>query len=348
MNPGIFHTRAGGDSAVEARGIMRSISRPSGQIAVVYALAAVALLGGLAMGTDVALMYANWETLQKAVDVAALAGANYLPEQPNRAQTTAVNYATANGLTSAEVGTPSISNSNQQITVSASRTVSYRFGRVLGLRSQLLSVTATAAVPGTSCIGNGCNNPSTASPTYGTTVGQYGLVPIGLQASTSYQYNTAVQLAYNGNSPTGQWGPGNWGYLQLGSPGGMTLRQNIANGYSGPIQVSNWVNSQTGLQIGNGGNGLQDRIDSANESDPSGTFSSHTLLDPRVLFVPMVDWNSPNGTSGVQVVGFAALWLDSVNGSQINAHFISQVAPESLPNTSSPYAGTRGAPILIK
>ena len=322
---------------------MRSIfGRPSGQMAVVYTLAIVALLGGLAFGTDLTVMYSNWAALQKAVDTAALAGANYLPEQPNTAQTTAVSYAKLNGLTSSEVGTPTISNGNQEITVSATRTVRYYFARVLGMSSQVINVTASAEVPGTSCIGCGL------SSTFGTTTGQYGLVPIGLQASTSYSYNTAVQLAYNGNSQNGQWGPGNWGYLQLGSPGGMTLRQNIADGYSGPLQVDNWVNSQTGLQIGTGGTGLQDRINAGLSSDPTGTFSNHTLTDPRVMFVPMVDWNSPNGTSGVEIVGFAALWLDSVNGPTIDAHFISQVAPESLPNTSSPYAGTRGAPILIK
>lgn len=329
---------------MEARGIMLSNFRgPSGQMVVVYALAIIGTLAGLAFGTDIAVMYANWESLQKAVDAAALAGANYLPEQPSKASTTAINYATANGLTSSEVGTPAVTNSNQEITVSANRTVPYYFARVLGLTTHVVSATASAEVPATSCIGCGIT-----SPTYGTTTGQYGLVPIGLQSSTSYSYNTAVQLAYNGTSSAGQWGPGNWGYLQLGSPGGMTLRQNIADGYSGPLQVNNWVNSQTGLQIGNGGNGLQDRIDAGVASDPSGTFSSHTLTDPRVIFVPMVDWNSPNGTSGVQIVGFASLWLDSVNGTQISAHFISQVAPESLPNTGSPYAGTLGAPILIK
>jgi Flp pilus assembly protein TadG len=140
---------------MEPTGIMQFISRRSaGQMVVVYALAAVALVGGLALGTDLTIMYANWETLQKAVDAAALAGANYLPEQPSQAQTIAVNYATANGLTSSEVGTPTISNSNQEITVDANRTVPYYFGRVLGLSSQLISVTASAGPGGTSCIGD--------------------------------------------------------------------------------------------------------------------------------------------------------------------------------------------------
>jgi Flp pilus assembly protein TadG len=314
---------------------------------VVYALTLTALVGGVAFGTDLAIMYSNWAALQKAVDAAALAGANYLPEQPSRAQTIASNYATANGVKSSELST-SVSNSNQELTVSANRTVPYYFAKVLGLSGQAINVTASAMVPGTSCIGVGCTNPGSSNPTYGTSTGQYGLVPIGLQSSTSYVYNTSVQLAYNGTSQTGQWGPGNWGYLQLGSPGGMTLRQNIANGYSGPLQVGNYVNSQTGLQIGTGGTGLQDRINAGLAADPTGTFSSHTLNDARVLFIPLVDWNSPNGASAVEIVGFASLWLDSVNGQTINAHFISQVAPESLPNTSSAYAGTRGAPILIK
>src|SRR5690348_1306471 len=118
---------------------MRSIRRrPSGQLVIVYALAALSLVGGLALGTDLSIMYANWEWLQKAVDSAALAGANYLPEQPSRAQTTATTYATANGLTSSEVGTPTVSNGNLEITVTASRTVPYYFGRVIGLTNQVI------------------------------------------------------------------------------------------------------------------------------------------------------------------------------------------------------------------
>lgn len=322
-----------------------------GQMIVVVALSITALLGGVALGTDVMLMYYKWERLQIAIDAAALAGANYLPEDPNGAKTAAISYANQNGILATELDTPSVSADDTQITVSATRNVSYYFARVLGLQSQNVKASATAASPnGTSCIGCALLGPGgggTFTPTYGSVVGQYGLVPIGLQYTTVYNYNQSVTLQYNGNG-NNVWGPGNWGYLALGGQGGLTLRQNIDYGYSGPLQVNNWINTQTGLQVGNGANGLQDRLNAGVQEYPGGTMTSHSPNDPRVLFLPMVDWNDPNGTSAIEVMGFASIWLDSVNGGTLQAHFISQVAPDSIPNTTGPYAGTRGAPILVK
>src|ERR1700737_5357441 len=49
-----------------------------GQIGVVMTFAIATLLGAMALGADVAVMYFNWVQLQKAADAAALAGANYL------------------------------------------------------------------------------------------------------------------------------------------------------------------------------------------------------------------------------------------------------------------------------
>lgn len=49
-----------------------------GQIAVLYAGILVVLVGALALGVDVAVMYMNWQQVQKGADAAAIAGANYL------------------------------------------------------------------------------------------------------------------------------------------------------------------------------------------------------------------------------------------------------------------------------
>ena len=49
-----------------------------GQMAVVMTFAIATLLGAMALGTDVAVMYFNWVQLQKGADAAALAGAFYL------------------------------------------------------------------------------------------------------------------------------------------------------------------------------------------------------------------------------------------------------------------------------
>jgi Flp pilus assembly protein TadG len=126
-------------SAVITEGHMNCFKRrPRGQTAVLFTIALVALLGGVALCTDVLVMYSNWESMQKAADAAALAGANSLPVDPAGAIIAAQSYATRNGLTSSEVGTPTVSPDDQEITVTASRAVPYYFGRVLGLNNQLV------------------------------------------------------------------------------------------------------------------------------------------------------------------------------------------------------------------
>lgn len=306
----------------------------------------VVFLGMIALGVDVAVMYANWATLQKAVDAATLAGANYLPYDPATAMSTATAYAQKNGVKAEEINAPTLSPDDLQLTLTATRSVPYSFGRVLGLLSQQIKVSATAAVPySVSCVGCAyTQSGDTFTPTFGSNSGDYPLVPIGLDSTTPYNYNQSMQLHYQQVG-----GPGNWGTVELGSPGGAVTRQNIAGGYTGPLQVGDYINTEPGKKVGPVDQGFQDRIDSAMGSDASGTFANHTYDDPRVVYVPMVDWSTiGGGRNAVQVKGFAALWVDSVNGSNLNVHFISQVAPDSLPNTSAPYAGVRGAPILIK
>jgi Putative Flp pilus-assembly TadE/G-like len=59
---------------------MRFLKFRNGQMAVVMTLAIVTLLGAMALGTDIAVMYYTHMQLQKGADAAALAGANYLSE----------------------------------------------------------------------------------------------------------------------------------------------------------------------------------------------------------------------------------------------------------------------------
>src|SRR6266481_301742 len=126
----------------------------SGQTAVIFSLVAVTLLGATALGTDVAILYMNWMRLQKATDASALAGANYLPNDPGTAKSTAKTYALANGVASAEWITPTIAPNNLQITVGAQRVVPYYFARVLGMTTGNVSVSSTATTQGApSCIG---------------------------------------------------------------------------------------------------------------------------------------------------------------------------------------------------
>jgi Flp pilus assembly protein TadG len=314
--------------------------RPQGQVAVIFTLAIVALVGGIALCTDVLIMYMNWQSMQKAADAAVLAGANSLPVDPAGAISRAESYATQNGLSSSEVGTPVVSPDDQDITVNASRKVPYYFGRVLGLASQLVQVSATASAPQPISKVGGVSG--LTSGTFGTTTGEYPLIPIGLDYQTPYYYNDSVTLNQ------AQVGPGNWGSLALGGVGGSNERGNLADGYSGPVAVGDWISTEPGKKVGPVDQGLTDRISAGQTEFPGGTFSDHDPSDPRAVVLPMVDWSTAQGRSSVLVHGFSMLWIDSVSGGTIQAHFIQQVVPDSLPNGQATDWGAHGAPFLIK
>jgi hypothetical protein len=169
-----------------------------------------------------------------------------------------------------------------------------------------------------------------------------GLIPIGLNASTLYGDGSPTTLQQ------GQVGPGNWDLLALGGVGGNNLRTNIANGYNGMITVGDWVTTEPGKKVGPVDQGFQDRLNCAAASDPSGTSSSHSVTNARVLIMPVVDWQNQNGRSTVQVKAFATVRLDSYNNGAVTVHFISQVVANSFGDPTAPFFGSRGTPKLTK
>lgn len=324
--------------------------RNSGQTVVIVALTLPVLLGAVALGTDVTIFYFNWVQLQKAADSAALAGANWLPDNASQATTTANQFAQSNGVKASEIVSTTVAADDLSISITLRRTVPYYLAKVLGLTNGIVTTSATAApqfppstvnagTPGQVPPGgdnNGGNGGTCAS------VGSCGLVPIGLDSNTVYTDGTQITLQQ------GQLGPGNWDLLALGGVGGSNLRTNIANGYNSMVSVGDWVTTEPGKKVGPVDQGFQDRLDTASSVDPNGTFSSHTLNDPRVMILPVVDWQDPNGRSSVQVKAFASVWLDSYSSGRVTVHFISQVIANSFGDPNAPYFGSRGTPILIK
>ncbi|MBF6570204.1 MAG: hypothetical protein IVW54_15140 [Candidatus Binataceae bacterium] len=321
-----------------------------GQIAVIVALVLPVLIGAIALGTDVAIFYFNWVQLQKAADAGVLGGANYLPDNPNQAVASANQLAETDGVASGEIVSTTVASNDLSITMQVKRQVPYYFARVLGLSNGSVAATATAAAPYAPSTVN-AGTPSQVPPggdngatngSFGSSVGQNGLMPIGLDYNTVYNDGQQITLQQ------GQVGHGNWDLLALGGVGGANLRANIANGYTGQISVGDWVNTEPGIKVGPVDQGFQDRLNAAQLSDPSGTYASHALNDPRVLIVPVVDWENPNGRQAVLVKAFATVWLDGYNGGYVTVNFISQVIANSFGDPNAPGYGSRGTPILIK
>ena len=321
-----------------------------GQISVIIALALPFLMGAAALSSDVAVHYYNWVQLQKAADAAVLAGANYLPDNPNQATTIAQQLAQTNGVKTSEITSNNVAADHLSIAMQVQRTVPYYFAKILGLTNGTVIAKASAAAqfpPSTvgatspSQVPQGGDNNGNNGTTCGST-GECQFVPIGLDYNTLYIDGQQTTLQQ------GQVGAGNWDLLALGGVGGNNLRNNIANGYNGQVSVGDWLTTEPGKKVGPVDQGFQDRMDLAQSADPSGTYGSHKLSNPRVLVLPVVDWEHPNGRSLVAVKAFASVWLDSYSGGKVTVHFISQVIANSFGDPSAPYFGSRGSPVLSK
>jgi Flp pilus assembly protein TadG len=287
--------------------------RARGQTVVMLTLLIPILLGAVALGTDVAVFYYNWSQLQRGADAAALAGGAYLPRDTSTATSTAIQYAGRNGIPSGQVISVTFGNANTTITVSVQRTVPFMFARVVGLVSNPVRASATAAVQ--------------------TAGSATGAMPIGLNSNTPYSKGQAIAMHQ------GRVAPGDWDGLALGCSGADCYRNNLTNGYSGVISVGDMLTSEPGAATGPTQQGINARIQNGVAFDSSATATSFQTGDPRAVIVPVVTWNGCLGSCTVPVVTFAAVWLNSVSGSTINATFISYVTTGSTSSTTAPNDG---------
>jgi Putative Flp pilus-assembly TadE/G-like len=345
---------------------------------VVFALAAATLCGVMALCADVGVLYYNWVQLQKAADAAALAGANYLPNDTSKATTTATTYGTNNGISDSDVFTATPINTNSQMQVTIKRTVPYSFARTLGLTSGYVNVSAVATVPAPiSTVNGGPNNPigcngsacgggvtaSSGTPGSGaplpggcgTATGSYNILPIAVDNKTGPLWNQGGTYTLNrvdstGSGANGPWpdAPGNWGLVDLcgqGSGGGSAIRTALANGYYGELSIGNTLTTFPGAKVGPVNQGLQglsvDRL-----SGPSSP-SQFNQSDPRAVIVPLVDFSNCTGACSVKITGFMAFYITSVSGGAVTGTFVSMVDPNSTSSINAPNAGAKGDVVLL-
>jgi hypothetical protein len=315
----------------------RMLDKSRGQMMVLYAGAlAFALAGAVALCTDVAVMYVNWENLQKAADAAVLAGANYLPNDTATAISTANTWSVNNNSIQASeiVSGPTVSNANQNISITLKRTVPYNFGKVLGLTSADVQVTATAQAEN---VGGG---------------GGQHLIPVGFACKSppcvSPGQNLVLPGELGGPPSNNQVSPGNWGLLQF-SDGqkytGNGFQTTLANGYQGTAPIllgsSSGVSSNTGNDVNKLTQpGLTTRYNSGTLTVPlPSPMTSANFADPRIIEIPMISsWPSGNGV--VSITGFiTAVLIPDGNGTYY-AQVISISLGDQIGDPNAPGTGT--------
>ena len=236
-----------------------------GQVAVLYAGVIAVLLGAVALTTDVAVMYVNWQQAQKVADAAAIAGANYLNggityadpttgtayptssgcngEQPGSspeevATQVACTYAVKNGMAAGTV-TLNVTATTLQVTIRNSN-LPYLFGNALGSHTYNVAASATAAAGGSANTVLGKTSNSTDE----------GLFPIGLQcpapcgpgslvAGQNVSFGVKFISATLNSSTAGCGGAcGNWDWIGPDGKGSSSIAGDIANGVQNAYAVS--------------------------------------------------------------------------------------------------------------
>jgi len=331
--------------------------KPRGQVMAVYAGAlAFMLCGAVALGTDVAVMYVNWQHSQKTVDAAAIAGANFLngtsfsgtvdpscTGQPDSASKAACTYSVKNGLAA---GALTISDTATTIKVSAQEAgLPYFFGKALGLSTYTVASSATSGGGGTVQTVLGSLNTTTTT--------NLGLVPLGLQCATPCATGSLVagQSVSFGNkflsSVINDPLAGNWGWLDLDGSGGSGLQNDLAYGATKTYTVGQSVNTNPGGKVGPIKHGLDTRFAGcANIADPcnGGNPTSIPAGDPCLVVVPVVDFAAAAkaGKTSMPIETFAEVYLDpkTTDSTHINGCYVSAVQGGTLSTTTTTSTGT--------
>jgi hypothetical protein len=135
-------------------------------------------------------------------------------------------------------------------------------------------------------------------------------------------------------------GSGNWGALQFMmdgkyQTGASTLKNNLMNGFPGEVNIGDVAQTESGATTGPVTDAVNFRITAAAKTHQCSLYSCPTDC-PRILimpiYTPILD-NNQNKTGRVDIVDFAAFWVESVTGQGSNTaiwgHFIRPIVHAS-------------------
>ena len=341
---------------------------PKGQMAVLMTLVVATLLGVMALGADVGVMYFEHLQLQKGADAAALAGANYVDQstpgsptfgtttppvnsnclgEPDDAQRAACTYAIDNGLavdaSSLTMSENVASAPSPNIQVIATRSnLPYAFARVLGLSTYSVSAAAIAV--------------------QGATGATNGMFPMAVQCNptcSTINLNPGATVTFGAKfSPTGT-APGNWQWLNntydSNCGGACGTGDAILNGMSGTYAIGGTLTTETG-NIASAGpvktsfNSLMSSCPVLTPDPCSGAGNPNNIPanDPCLVTVPAVNFGGCTGSCNTTIEAFAQVYIEpSSTSANINACFVKQVDPNAVAS-GGPDLGSLGRPVLVQ
>lgn len=286
---------------------MRGENAERGSVTLLVAISLLAIMGFLAVSLDLGRAYVAEERLRGVAQAAALAGAAELPVSgfsTSAAETAAENTAAENGVSGAVVSVTQVAGGAYAVAVQASGSVDFPFGAVLGIPRARLGAQAAAEV--------------------GAPSDMTGLAPLAVPEQNFQFGQEYVLRAAPGSDGGGYYQEGNYGFLSLGGEGDEDDLEDLEHGYRGVVELGQEVETKPGY-MANLNAAIEERI----SEDPGATYRDVAPDSPRLLLMPVVS-GDPRGRSEVQVVGFAAFFLEGAENDGGNVAIYGRFLQETL------------------
>ena len=325
-----------------------------GFVIVTTALLLVVLLGFGALAVDMGLLYSSRTSAQRAADAAALAGAFTFVASPSAPQpSTAYDQAMSAALINEILGTPltapevtvTIDVANERATVEIVHTEGTFFARALGRNSVDVAVKAVAETS-IDAVATFCAKPwfvpntvvSNLSACDACAQGQV-LVDDGVVTGFG-ESQLGMSFSVKPQNPQNAMQPGQFYAVRMAdSAGGNDYRTNIATCSNDIITCQQTYGLEPGNMIGPTLQGVNDLTGTpadiymgvgeymdwqGNMSNTSRSLIIAPLWDTCRLDGFCPDNTLPDGgaTAEISVSGFALLFVDGVQGNDVNAHLL--------------------------
>jgi hypothetical protein len=297
---------------------MKNIKFEEGNISILVMFFMVILLASTGAAIDVGRAAINRAKLSNALDYAALAGAQELPNDPASAVNIVQNYLLDNNVDPSSVDIV-VGSDNKSIELMGKRKLEYTFLRILGLEKTDIKANSKVIIGAVSSV-------------------KGGLRPYAVE-DFPYVYGTLITLKNGG----GDGYHGNYGVVALGGTGSGVYAYNALYGYDGEIKVGDEIDTEPG-NMASVSNQLQSYINSISDS-----FESFERDSDRLWTVPLVDSLEENGRSTVLVTGFAEVFVENIQKKsgkiEIKARFIRFVLNGEI-DLEAEDRGTYGAKLV--
>lgn len=273
----------------------------SGAVAVIVAISMVALLGFTALVIDGGRLYSEKSKLQKAMDATVLAGAQGLRTSESRAISIAKDISKDNGYGVAE---SELTFTSDSIKATKQVSVPMTFAKVIGINNVTVSATAKAIIA-----------PLKKAK---------GIAPLAVEQK---EVPNGVVLNCGNSNPGNHHG--NCGYLDFGS-GADGLANAFINGATFDIGTK-IVETEPGGKQGKVEEAINTLINNdAGKAHCQSASTADNSCDRVITIVVIDSWDGANGKSNLNVVGFAAYWLEKYEDKKLYGTFIKMVSPGEI------------------